>query len=113
MSMTIDEAIAYANEQKEIFGGKHREFLENLSKMLEELKAIRQWKADVIESFCKYDASSFEELVDNARAKAIDKFASTLIPRLTDAIYQKDVASMTNLINDVARELKEGADYDY
>lgn len=40
--------------------------------------------------------------------KAIDDFANTLIPRLTDAIYQKDVASMTNLINDVARELKAG-----
>ena len=42
------------------------------------------------------------------RNKAIDEFASTLIPRLTDAIYQKDVESMTNLINDVARELKAG-----
>ena len=42
------------------------------------------------------------------RAKAIDEFASTLIPRLTDAIYQKDVESMTNLINDVATELKAG-----
>ena len=40
--------------------------------------------------------------------KIIDEFVNTLIPRLTDAIYQKDVASMTNLINDVARELKAG-----
>ena len=42
------------------------------------------------------------------RAKAIDEFATALIPRLTDAIYQKDVESMTNLINGVARELKAG-----
>ena len=38
--------------------------------------------------------------------KAIDEFTSTLIPRLTDAIYQKDVESMTNLINDVAEQMK-------
>lgn len=42
--------------------------------------------------------------------KVIDEFVNTLIPRLTDAIYQKDVESMTNLINDVARELKEGVE---
>lgn len=40
------------------------------------------------------------------RNKAIDEFASTLIPRLTDAIYQKDVESMTNLINEIAEQLK-------
>lgn len=42
------------------------------------------------------------------KQKIIDEFANTLTQRLTDAIYQKDVESMTNLINDVARELKEG-----
>lgn len=40
------------------------------------------------------------------RNKAIDEFASTLIPRLTDAIYQKDVESMTNLINEIVEQLK-------
>ena len=44
------------------------------------------------------------------RAQTIDDFANTLIPRLTDVIYQKDVESMTNLINDVARELKAGGE---
>lgn len=42
------------------------------------------------------------------KVSTIDAFVNTLIPRLTDAIYQKDVAGMTNLINDVARELKVG-----
>lgn len=42
------------------------------------------------------------------RVKAIDEFVNTLTQRLTDAIYQKDVENMTNLINDVARELKAG-----
>lgn len=40
--------------------------------------------------------------------KAIDDFAETLIPRLTDAIYPKDVEGMRNLINDVAEQLKAG-----
>lgn len=51
---------------------------------------------------------AFEHYEKEIRAKAIDGFANTLKSRLTDAIYQKDVESMTNLINDVARELKEG-----
>ena len=42
------------------------------------------------------------------RVKAIDEFVSALVTRLTDAIYQKDVESMTNLINGVAEELKSG-----
>lgn len=46
--------------------------------------------------------------LENYRDKVINEFATTLIPRLTDAIYQKDVESMTNLINDVVRELKAG-----
>lgn len=51
-------------------------------------------------------ALSCEEI----RNKDIDEFVNTLMPRLTDAIYQKDVESMTNLINDFARELKAGGE---
>lgn len=50
----------------------------------------------------------FEHYVKEIRANAIDEFVNTLTPRLTDAIYKKDVASMTNLINDIAIELKAG-----
>ena len=45
---------------------------------LEELKFIKQWKSDVMDEFCKYDVSSFEELVTNARNKAIDDFIKNL-----------------------------------
>ena len=55
---------------------------------LEELKAIKQWKSDVMEGFCKYDASSFEEIVVNARAKAIDEFAEKM-----KKIIEKDLAN--------------------
>ena len=50
----------------------------------------------------------YDRFEKEIRAKAIDEFVSTLVSRLTDAIYPKDVESMTNLINGVARELKEG-----
>lgn len=40
------------------------------------------------------------------RLEAIDDFTSTLILRLSDVLYQKDIKSMTNLINDVSREVK-------
>ena len=43
---------------------------------LEDYKHIKQWKSDIMDSFCKYDVSSFEELVTNARNKAIDDFVT-------------------------------------
>ena len=39
---------------------------------LEDYKHIKQWKLDIMASFCRYDANSFEELVSNVRNKAID-----------------------------------------
>lgn len=66
--------------------------------------------------FHRYDVEGEDKELSNlmeehdkeVRTKAIDEFVSALVPRLTDAIYPKDVESMTNLINGVARELKEG-----
>ena len=45
---------------------------------LEDYKHIKQWKSDIMDSFCKYDVSSFEELIANARNKAIDDFLKKL-----------------------------------
>lgn len=83
--MTIDEVIAEEKELYEIMKDKYEklnvktckdraEEHKQMIEWLEELKAIRQWKADVMGSFCKYDVNSFEELISNARAKAIDEF---------------------------------------
>ena len=47
---------------------------EYLAELLEDYKRIKQWKSDIMDSFCRYDVSSFEELVTNARNKAIDDF---------------------------------------
>lgn len=38
--------------------------------------------------------------------RRFDDFVEAILQRLTYAIYQNDVQSITNLINDVAEELK-------
>lgn len=95
--MTLDEAILHAREVAE----RNRRAMsfepednidddikvnclncatqhERLAEWLEELKFIRQWKSDIMDEFCKYDVSSFEELVTNARNKAINDFVKKI-----------------------------------
>ena len=74
--------------------------IEALCKAKDCLKEIQQYK--------EKEQKRLNTWLNDISINIIDDFANTLIPRLTDAIYQKDVESMTNLINDVARELKEG-----
>ena len=78
-SMLIDGLIKFCDEKsKNIKLKAEPQVFVEIKQALEELKAIKQWKSDVMEGFCKYDASSFEEIVVNARAKAIDEFAERL-----------------------------------
>ena len=95
--MTLDEAILHAREVAE----RNRRAMsfepednidddikvnclncatqhEQLAEWLEELKFIRQWKSDIMDEFCKYDVSSFEELVTNVRNKAINDFVKKI-----------------------------------
>ena len=92
--MTLDEAIAHEKELAEenymqgmlchanpnddeldgyIENGRYHE---QVAKWLEDYKHIKQWKSDIMDEFCKYDVSSFEELVTNTRNKAIDDFVT-------------------------------------
>lgn len=94
--MTLDEAIAHEKELAEenymqgmlchanpnddeldgyIENGRYHE---QVVKWLEDYKHIKQWKSDIMDSFYKYDVSSFEELVTNARNKAIDDFVKKI-----------------------------------
>ena len=86
--MTIDEVIA---KYKEITNtdencpihcmrscDKCVQESEQLAEWLEDYKHIKQWKSDIMDNFCKYDVSSFEELIANARNKAIDDFLKKL-----------------------------------
>ena len=93
--MTLDEAIIHArevaSEQKRRSGAcvqndsecdkfstclKCAEEHDQIAEWLEDYKHIKQWKSDIMEEFCKYDVSSFEELVTNTRNKAIDDFVT-------------------------------------
>lgn len=66
-----------------------------------ELKFLRQWKSDVMNDFCKYDASSVEEIAVHARNRAIDEFTKQLRPLLitcTDRLR----------LDEMAKQLKGG-----
>ena len=86
--MTIDEAIAKYKEiantdancpaHCNISCDKCVQESKQLAEWLEDYKHIKQWKSDIMDSFCKYDVSSFEELIANARNKAIDDFLKKL-----------------------------------
>ena len=80
--MTLDEAITCAKEISSrdfndmIYCIKCSEIHGQIAEWLEELRFLKQWKSDIMDSFCKYDVSSFEELIANARNKAIDDFVT-------------------------------------
>ena len=57
---------------------KCAEYHKQIADWLEELKCIKQWKSDIMEEFCRYDVSSFEELVTNVRNKAIDDYMKSI-----------------------------------
>lgn len=129
--MTIDEMINKLNierkqqegtikylkyhKEDEHYIAPHREAIsdcEQLAEWLEELKAIRQWKADVMEDFCRYDVNSFEELINNTRKKTIDELVNILISYFngfSHEVYTQ--VSIKNFICDnikiIAEKLKE------
>ena len=121
--MSIDESIAHEREvAKEIYveamlchanpdywkldscieSGKYHE---QLAEWLEDYKHIKQWKSDVMDDFCRYDVSSFEELVANARNKAIDDFV-----RLANTMptVEEDGVIRPMFLEEIAEQLKAG-----
>ena len=101
--MTINEALIKSEYGMTYTDEEHDQIIE----WLKELKAIRTWKADIIDNFCKHDASSFEELIAKGYNKAIDDFANyvkvEILPMFeTEEVH--DVAMKT--INEIAEELK-------
>ena len=80
--MTLDEAIDQFKYDAECNRAdldlSYAEDNEQVAKWLEDYKHIKQWKSDIMEEFCRYDVSSFEELVANARNRAIDDFVKKI-----------------------------------
>ena len=120
--MTIDEAIAEEKELYEIMKDRYEklnvknckdraEEHKQMIEWLEELKTIRQWKSDVMEDFCRYDVNSFDELVANARAKAIDEFVKLAdeCSGYTANCIEHDLALTIYTIHQIAEQLKGGA----
>ena len=85
---------------------------EQLAEWLEELKFLKQWKSDIMDSFCKYDVSSFEELVTNARNKAIDDFVKEICKMIVQSEnngnYRFYAVEIKQAIDDLAEQLKAG-----
>lgn len=121
--MTIDEVIYYekrCSERSDAFVGYTTKEHKQLAEWLEELKAIRQWKSDIMEDFCRYDVNSFEELISNTRKKTIDEFAEMLKEKYEEhkfdlCLRQNDYYSYSNscmlfesYIDDIAEQLKAG-----
>ena len=129
--MTLDDAIEHAIEvakEQKLRSGicttndnecdkfssciKCAEEHEQLAEWLEELKFIRQWKSDVMDDFCRYDVSSFEELVTNVRNKAIDDFVKEIckmyVQSERNGNYRFYSAEIKQAIADLAEQLKAG-----
>ena len=76
--MTLDETITLLKFNNKHIADLKNDDLQQIAEWLEDYKHIRQWKSDIMDSFCKYDVSSFEELVTNARNKAIDDYMKSI-----------------------------------
>ena len=105
--MTLDEAIEQFKYDAECNRAdldlSYAEDNEQVAEWLEELKFLKQWKSDIMDSFCKYDVSSFEELITNARNKAIDDFVKE---------FKRKTPMENCLIDELAEQLKEGISND-
>ena len=127
--MTLDEAIAHAREVAEeqrkacdlswVWDNpdnikKCAEEHDQLAEWLEELKFLKQWKSDIMDSFCKYDVSSFEELIANARNKAIDDFLKEICKMIVQSEnngnYRFFAVEIKQAIADLAEQLKAGGE---
>ena len=107
--MLIDGLIKFCDEKsKNIKLKAEPQVFIEIKQALEELKAIKQWKSDVMEGFCKYDASSFEEIVVNARAKAIDEFVERLKEKYGCLGYIDEIKFEE--VDKIAEQMKAGAD---
>ena len=115
--MTIDEVISYeklCSKRSDAFVGYTTEEHEQLAEWLEDYKRVKKWKDEIMEEFCRYDASSIEELMQRARNKAIDDMKSEWDKRFKNLIqWCKDGRLMglrqaDFIFDEIAQQLKEG-----
>ena len=114
--MTLDEAIEQFKYDAECnradLDFSYAEDNEQVAEWLEDYKHIKQWKSDIMDSFCKYDVSSFEELIANARNKAIDDFVKEIckmyVQSENNGNYRFYAVEIKQAIAELAEQLKVG-----
>ena len=107
--MTIDEAISkYRNRVEQYKDWENMKDIAEEHEQLAEWLELLKWYQQGMEDIPSESGVLPKDVYRAGYIKAIDDFTEALIPRLTDAIYQKDVEGMRNLINDVAEQLKAG-----
>ena len=116
--MTLDEAITCAKDISSrdfndmVYCIKCSEIHGQIAEWLEDYKRIKQWKSDIVDSFCKYDVNSFEELVTNTRNKAIDDFVKEVCKMIVQSEnngnYRFYAVEIKQAIANLAEELKAG-----
>ena len=104
--MTIEEAITLLKFNNKHISDLKNDDLQQIAEWLEDYKCIKQWKSDIMDSFCKYDVNSFEELVTNTRNKAIDDFATKICEILEEYQTGFNMVSMANIWH-FSKELAE------
>lgn len=113
--MTLDEAIEQFKYDAECNRAdldlSYAEDNEQVAEWLEDYKHIRRWKSDIMEEFCRYDVSSFEELVANTRNKAIDDFIKSIRDIVFD-YYTNEAYIKYNDLLMKAEQLKAGVTND-
>jgi len=85
---------------------------------VEECRNIKKWKDEAIKELCRYDANSFEELIQRARNKSVDEFMAQMqaeiessakfIREYDDSIAQKAWHSALCNALKTAEQLKAG-----
>lgn len=104
--LSIDEAIAHAKEQTEIFGGGHKEFLDNVAEWLEELKALREKTYD--KGYVQGTIDRAEE-VTMARVHGYNKAIDDFEKMAKEVKYQDGALSNIDL-EYIAERLKAGGE---
>ena len=121
--MTLDEAITCAKEISSrdfndmVYCIKCSEIHGQIAEWLEDYKIIKQWKSYIMEEFCRYDVSSFEELVINTKNKAIDDFVKEICKMIVEwennGNHRFYAVEIKQAIADLAEQLKAGITNDW
>ena len=102
--------LCHANPNDDLLEGciQCAEEHEQLAEWLEDYKRVKKWKDEIMEEFCRYDASSIEELMQRARNKAIDDFAKLSKEKWIEHDDLGLSSDFFDYMDEIAEQLKDG-----